>query len=65
MVRIKVSVCDVCKTSVSDKKCDYCKKDVCYDCYETIEMGTIKVALCKDCEKKIEKVVEGDNSFWG
>jgi len=64
MVRKKVSVCDVCKTSVSDKKCDCCKKDVCYDCHEVIEMGTIKVALCKNCEKKIEGLVENDKHFW-
>ena len=64
MVRKRVSVCDVCNTSVSGKKCDCCKNDVCFDCHEVIEMGTIKVALCKNCEKKIERLIESDGDFW-
>ena len=64
MVKKNIAICDVCNRSISDKKCDCCKKDVCPDCYETEDMGTIGVVLCKDCERKIDTLLETDESFW-
>ena len=54
MVEKTVKICDVCSKSIAKSKCSFCEKDVCLDCIEEIEAGTVKFKTCPECCEKIE-----------
>ena len=64
MVEKKVNVCDICNNSISNQKCAFCKKDVCVNCSDHFEIGTILVITCKDCERNIKRALEKDKNVW-
>ncbi len=64
MVEKTVPICDVCKKSIAKDKCQFCDKDVCSECSDEIEVGTIFLDTCVQCGDKIENVIEREENFW-
>ena len=64
MVEKTVKICDVCKESIAKDKCSFCDKDICSECSDEIEVGTIFLDACSQCGDKIEKAIEREENFW-
>ena len=65
MVEKTVKICDVCDEGVAKKKCPLCEKDVCSNCLDEIETGTVIFEPCEDCSKKMENIADREKDFWG
>ena len=59
MIIQQANICDICKSRMSQSKCEICQIDICNACCSSkhINVRGIKVfeyAICRDCNKKFE-----------
>ncbi len=64
MKKTNIVICDDCKRVVANKKCSFCEKDICEDCGEEVEIGTVTFNFCKACLNKLERSGYERPRFW-
>jgi len=64
MKKTDVDICDDCRRIIANKKCSFCKKDICDECTSGEEVGTVVLDLCKNCLNKLERGGFERQSFW-
>ncbi len=64
MKKTDVNICDDCKRTIAKKKCSFCEKDICDDCTNEEEIGTVSFNFCKNCLDKLERSGFERSSFW-
>ncbi len=64
MVEKTVKICDTCNKSIAKNKCPFCEKDVCSECSDELEAGTVSLTTCDNCANKLEMVANREKNFW-
>ncbi len=64
MKKTNITICDDCKKTISNKKCSFCEKDICDNCSDEEEIGTVAFNFCKNCLTKLERSGFERQSFW-
>jgi len=64
MVEKIVKICDVCNEGVAKTTCPVCDKDICPNCLDELEAGTVVFEPCEDCSTKMEKIAKRGKDFW-
>ena len=64
MVEKTVKICDTCNKSIAKNKCPFCEKDICSECSNELEAGTVSLTSCENCANKVEIVANRGKIFW-
>ncbi len=64
MKKTDINICDDCNRIIANKKCSFCEKDICDDCSNEEEIGTVAFNFCKNCMDKLERSGFERQSFW-
>lgn len=57
----EVNVCDVCKKEIAVKKCEVCEKDLCSDCFQSIDYGEDTILVV--CDRCVNLSLDTDEEF--
>jgi uncharacterized Fe-S cluster-containing radical SAM superfamily protein len=75
MVQKNVIICDICETSIANRKCSLCDRDGCENCLSEKSIAVsndsaqahtsiISFGICDKCEDKLEKISSQDPRYF-